>query len=622
MAGCGIAHGYPVSNAGSSHAVGVEPQPPDQLYSGGSSSAEADSGAATVTAGNHANVASSHVQHEDSDDASAVISPGDEIQPEHSPEQSSKHEKPTYLHPLPLLVKQTQKETFEGLSFPSVRYFKQFVESIKNAYLTPGNDLSRYFQTAREVMENEFTSNAQEPPTEHGPDSSKENPDHDEIWSESMNSEENEHNVHFQQLSVPDSAPSTAGSSFDENQDSGLNSLAQLAADRPGSKGHGSLEAGDLLETAAGAQNRDTRPVSLRLTEQMPSGWFFGEPASAEALISRAHGAAPDLDPKTSEGMIQESDSEDSLKYENPSGGFQLGGFQKEDLRKRIPADVLYSPKASPHIGHSNNGNVSGRVPKEQGNLSSSPHTHQSQESTGSFRSIVHLPAFGSSASAKANLSPRGHRGQAGDQLSSPHVLEYEAFGRRQPLRTQHGEGNPIFGINEPNPVSDDVQAFTSGGSDSAHRWISPPYKADYALHFLTKLAQPSTSDTIFWRKIGHKENSRNSKMKNIIADDLNVPSSFFTPGKRGVTLKSGLAGPAEAAVPHTSTQDTIYWPPHPTFAFKSTKRGAFPRRSGARRGHFYQTGDSLSLPFYTTKTGSHYFRSKVSFLKTHYAPH
>lgn len=614
LAGCGIAHGYPVGNEVSSHAVVFDPQPSDQLYSGGSVSAESDSGVGIIKPRNHINVASSHVQHEDRDNASSVINPGEGIKPENSPVQSSKHKKSPYLHPLPLLVKQTQIETIEGLSFPTVQYFKQFVESMKNSYLTPGNDLSLYFQTARDVMENEFPSNAQDPTTGYMPDSSKENSDRDEIWSESMNSLENEHDVHFQKLTIPDSAPSTAGSSFNENQVSDLNTLAQLAADGPVSKGHSSLEAGDVstgLKTAAGAQNRDAHPVSLRLIEQMPFGSFFGELASAEALISPAHGAAPDLDPKTSEGMIQESDSEDSLKNENPSGGFQLGGFQKNDLREKIPADVLYSPKASSHVGHINNGNISGHVLKDRESLSSSSQTHQStaskDESKGLYSSIVHLPRFGSSASSNANLSP--------------HVLEYEGFSRRLPLRSHHGQQNTIFGINQPKQMSDDDQAFGSGSSGSAQRWISSPYKVDYGLHFLTKLARPSASDTIFWRKIGQKENSRNSKMKNIISDDPNVPRSFFTPRKRGVTLKDGFVNPAEAAISHTSIQDTIYRPPHPIYAFKSTKNGAF-QRSRARRGHFYQTGESLSLPFYTTKTRSNYFRSKVSFLKTHYAPH
>lgn len=610
----------------SSHVFDARPS--DQLYSGGSFNADTDSGVGTINPSNRINVTSPHVQHEGGDDASSVINPGDRIKPENSPVTSSKHEKSIHLHPLPLLVKQTQKETIEGLSFPTVQYFKQFVESMKNAYLTPGNDLSRYFQTARDVLDREFPSNAQDPATDYRPDSSNETADPDDLWSESMNSVENEQDVQFQKLSVPDSAPSNVGSNFAEVPNLDLSTRAQLAADGRVSEGDGGaarhLSAG--LQTAAGAQNRATHPVSLRLTEHVPAGWFFGELPSAAVLIGPAHGAAPDLDPKASEGMIQKSDSEDSLKYENPSGGFQRDDFQKKDLREKIPADVLYLPKAAPQVGHINNGDVSGRASKAWESLSSSSQTHQptagEEESEGLSRSFVHLPVFGSSASSNANLSPRGRQGQAGEPLSSPHVLEYEAFSRRQPPRPQHGEPNTIFGINERKQVGEDVQAFSSGDSDSQPPWISSPYKGDYGLHWLTKLPQPSASDSIFWRKIGHKENSRNSKMKNIISDGPNMPRSFFGPQKIDVALKDGFAGPAEAAIPHSSVQDTFYWPPHSMYAFKSPKSGASQRRNGARKGLFYQTGDSfLSLPFYTTKTRSDYFRSKVSFSKTHYAP-
>lgn len=577
MAGCGVAHGYPVS----SRAVAFDPHPSDQLYSGGPFPAETDSGVDAVKPSNRRNVDSSRVQHGDGDDASAVINAGDEVKPE-----NSKSKKSTYPHPLPLLVKQTQRETVEGLSFPTVQYFKQFVESMKNSFLTPGNDPSRYFQTARQVMENEFTSNALDPATDDRPNWSGENSDRNKTWSESMNSVENEDDVRFQQPSVPDSAPSTEGSSFHETQRSYLNTLARLAADRAVYKGDGGLGAGDLptgLQTAAGAQNRNTRPGGLRLREQMPSGSLFGEPAPAEALSSPADGADPDLDPKISEGMSQESDSEDSSQYENPSGGSQLGGLQKKDPREKIPADVLYSPKASPHVAHINNGSVSGGVPKERESLPSSSQTHQSpptgeEESKGLDRPI------GSSASSHDNLSPWGRRGQAADQLTSPNVLEYEAYGSRQPPGSQHAERNPIFGVNEPKQMSDDVQAVGSGGSDSAG-WVYSPYGS----HFLTQPARPSASDAVFWSKIGPKENSR---MKNRISDDPNLPRSFFTPQKKGVTLKGG------------------------------SKSGLFQRRRGAKKGHFYQTGVGLSLPFYATKTTGNYFRSKVSFLKTHYAPH
>lgn len=592
-----------------------DPGPTDRLYPGGSFSAGTHSGVATIKPGNQKNVASSHVQR-DGDVASSGINPADQTQPEN---KTSKHEQATYLHPLPLLVKQTQRKTIEGLSFPTVPYFKQFVELMKNSYLTPGKDSSRFFQTARAVMENEFTSNAQDATADYRPDSSEESSDQDKTWSESTNSVENDHRDHFQKLSVPDSARSTAGSSLGENQDFRLNTLAQ----GPVSGGFAWTGAGDLpagLRAAAGPPSRDAAPVSLGLTEQMPSGSFVGELASAEALISPADGAAQDLDPKASEGMSQESDSEDSFKYENPSGGFQLGGFQKEDLPERFAADVPYSPKASPPVGRRNKGNGSGRVPKAWESLSSSSQTHPStageEESKGPSRSLTHPLEFGSWATSKATLGPQGRRGQAGDPLGSPHVLEYGRLGRRQPLRSPHVGSNTIFGMNRPRLASDLVQASGPAGVGSAQRWALSPYKLDHGSHLLSKLAWPSASDTTFWRKIGQKGNSRNSKMKNMMSGDPNVPRSFLTAKKRGETLKGGWPGPAEAAIPHTSVQDKVYRPPQPVHASKS---GAF--QSGGKKGRFYQTGDGLSLPFYTTKTTSNYFRSKVSFSKTHYAP-
>lgn len=592
-AGCGIAHGHPAASAVSSPAVVFEPPPSEQLYSGGSSSAETHSGEATVRPGNHRTVASSHVQHEDGDSASSVTNPGEELRPEKPPAQRSKHKKPTFLHPLPLLVKQTQTEPIEGLSFPTVQYFKRFVESMKNAFLTPGKDLRRYFQTARDVLEHDFTSDAPDPTADSRPDASTER--------QSTSSGGNEEDVHLQKLSVPKSSL---------DGDSGLSALAWPAADGGVSEGVGGSEAGDVS-----AHNRDIQPVSLRLTEQKPPGSFLGELASAEALLGPAHGAAPDLDPKTSDETIQESDSENSSKYEKASGGFQLGGVQTKDLREKIPADAPYSPEASPRVGRINKGNVSSLVPKDGESLSSSSQTHQSvaggEESKGLYRSILHLPVFASSSNAE--LAPRDRWGQAGGQLSGPHVPEYEAFGRRQPLRSQHVEPSTVFGSDEPRQTSEDVQAVRPGGPDSAQRWTLPPYKVGYGWHFTSDLARPS--DSIFWRKTGQKENFRNSKMRNRISVDPKGQSSFVTLRTRGATLQGVFVGPAEAARPHASIQDTLYQPPLPKYAFKSRKRGAFPRRSRARRGR------RLSLPFYIQKSGSNYFRSKVSFLKSHYAP-
>lgn len=610
MLGCGIARGYPVGNEVGSHVSVSDPQPSDQLISGQSFKAETDSDVGKTKSMNHINVASSQIQQENGDDAGSVNNPGDQNGPKSSAAQRPKHENPVYLHPLPLLVKQTQKETIQDLSFPNVQFFKRFVETMKNSYLTPGNDVTAYFQMARHVMANELASTAQEteePTSDYRSSSSS----HNEIWSEPMNLVEDERDAQ-----VPDLAPSTEHSGFDENRDSDLNTeMPHLAADGHVSNDYGHLETVDRsngLQNAAGAQNKRTYPVSHRPTDKMPSRPVFGKLPPKEALISLSHGPAPDLDSKTSERMIQESDREDLLKYESPSGGFQLGGFQKQDLRVKIPADVLYSP----HVGHRNDQNLLDHVFAHRKSLYSSSRTHQSavgeEESNGISHSAVHRPSFGSAASNTDRI-PQGRQGKAGVHLNSPHVPGYETLTRRQPLRSQDVERKTIFGINEPKQTTDDVQVFSSGASASARS----PYNVDNSLNFL---ALPSAPDPIFWRKFFYKLNSRNFNMKNGISDNPNRLSSFFTPENRGTSLKGGFGGPAGAATP-PSMQDTIYWPPSPIYASRNPVNRAFQRKSGARRGLYSQTADSIALPFYTT-TRSSYFRSKVSLSKSHFTPH
>lgn len=585
-----------------------DPQPSDQLISGQSFNTETDSDVGKTKSMNHVSFASSPIQQGSGDDAGSIIHPGDQNGPKESAAQRPKHEKSAYLHPLPLLVKQTQKETIHDLSFPTVRFFKQFVETMKNSYLTPGNDLTMHFQMARHVMENELA-----PTTDYRSGSSS----HGELWREPMNGVEDEHDAQF-----PGLASSTGRSSLAENQDSDLSTeLPHLAANRYVPRDYGSLGTVDRSNGLknAGAQSKHTYPVSHKPTDRTPYRPVFGKVPPAEALIGLSHGPAPDLDSKNSERMTQESDSEDLLKYENPSGGFQLGGFQKKDLRVKIPADVLHSP----HVGHRNDQNLPDHLPAHQESLYSS-RTHQSavseEESKGMDHSAVPRPSFGSAASNTDHI-PQGHQGQVGVQLTSPHVPKEEAFNRMQPLSSQHLEPKSIFGINEPKQTTDDVQVFSSGGSGSAW-WASFPYKVDYSLNFLANLDLPSASDPIFWRETGYKLNSRNSNMKKIISDNPNKPSSFFALKNRGATLKGGFGGPADAAIPHRSIQDTIYWPPRPIHALRNRVNDAFQRRSGARRALYSQRGDSVSPPFYTTKTRSNYFRSKVTLLKSHFVPH
>lgn len=61
-----------------------------------------------------------------------------------------------HRHPFELLLRDSQHSNhLEGVSFPTVNDFKHFVEILKSSYLMPGGDLTKHFQTAREMIANE-----------------------------------------------------------------------------------------------------------------------------------------------------------------------------------------------------------------------------------------------------------------------------------------------------------------------------------------------------------------------------------------------------------------------------------------------------------------------------------
>lgn len=61
-----------------------------------------------------------------------------------------------HQHPFDLLLRDSQNSNrVEGVSFPTVKDFKHFVEILKSSYLIPGGDLTKHFLTAREMMARE-----------------------------------------------------------------------------------------------------------------------------------------------------------------------------------------------------------------------------------------------------------------------------------------------------------------------------------------------------------------------------------------------------------------------------------------------------------------------------------
>lgn len=518
LIGYNIAHGYSVNDGFGSHAGVLGPQTSNQFHSRESLNANQDSVWDGMQAMSHQSFVSPQqepVQHENNEDASSVTSLGQEmvqskphsgrepdkfaVVPSVSSVQKYEHESSGNQHPFGLLIKDTQEKTMGGISFPTTKDFKQFIETMKSSFLTPGSDLRRHFQTAREMMKNEVASTAQnikaEPDTGNGSNSAKEGTAHDdvsenEVWSEPMNAafEEGEQDANYQMPSESLSVPDPVDSAASLSQGSPFYTLPHLAAKELVSSNYGSFDNGaisgenpDIFTNAPDVQNEDIHSTSYKLPEQIPSGSLFGEHFSFSGHMTAPPVNSPNspaqdfsyypskkskMPPLTSEKNIQQTiykpHSKDSLTvYEKPSGGFELGeDFQSEELGNEIPGDVS-APNPPPLNSYGKSIYVSAR--KGQLNIPDYLLKHRERPAP-SFQPYqptvgkesryindsptVHQPVSISSVSSSSNLSPQSSSGHVGVQLSSPHDSQNQAFNRKQPVRSHH-----VFNVKPPSSL-------------------------------------------------------------------------------------------------------------------------------------------------------------------------
>lgn len=491
LIGYNIAHGYSFNDDGfSSHAGVFDPQTSDQFYSGASLNRNHDSVSQgdEMQAMRHQSFTSpprEPVHHDNNEDASSVTSLGEEMvqsKPDsgHEPDEFlvvpsapsvQKYEQESSQHPFGLLVKEhTQEKTMEGVSFPTIKDFKLFIESMKSSFLTPRSDLSTHFKTARETMENEMASNAQN--TEGEP--AREGTAHvdaseNEVWSEPMNTvfEQSEQGANYEMpsesLSAPDPFDSTASlisTSVYDNQDSGLGAALyphpHLAATEHVSSNYGSFDKGgisgenpDIFTSAPDVRNEDAQSTSYKLPEQMPSGSFFGGDFSLRPSqdFSYYSSATSNITPLTPEKNIQQpqytSHSKDSFTgYQNPSGGFELEDFQSEELgRVTAPKHPSLNSYGKSLYVNAPRGQlyIPDYVPKHRERPAPSFQAYQptvGKESKDiNYTPTVHSPAFsGSVSSSSENFSPHGSSGHVGVQTSSPHDAQNQAINRKQPV--------------------------------------------------------------------------------------------------------------------------------------------------------------------------------------------
>ncbi|XP_059191183.1 uncharacterized protein LOC131973247 isoform X2 [Centropristis striata] len=508
--------------------------------------------------------------------------------------QEYEHEGSENQHPLGLLLKEhTQENTVEGVSFPTIKAFKQFIERMKSSFLIPGTDLGTHFQIAREKTENEMASYPEsiegEPDTSYRSTSAKEGAAPDavrlnEVWSGPMNiafeqsAQDAKYQMPSESLSVPDPVDSTAliSTSVYDNQDLGLDSAYPhhiLAPTEPFSSNDESFNSGGLFgkspDIFTNVRNED-QSISYKLPEEIPSGSFFGEDLSFDGHVTVSPvNVLPSQDfnyyssktPLTSEKNIQQtkytSQSKDFLTGDKmQSGGFEPGNdFQSEELGRLTPAKVLSAPKPP------------------------------------SFN-FYHLPASTGSGSSGSNYpSPQSSSAHVGVQTGRPHDAQNQAFNTKQPdgfhlmftvkpSSSLHGSNrydpstltahedeeksdiskhNQASATQGPEHMAGNSRILLSSGLASSQSGVSSQFRdVDENVNSLTNLAPTSASERLFSRLAGNKIMSRNFGIKNIISDKRgarNPLGSFSAPLRRGISLNSDYMIATIAGHPKTTMQ-------------------------------------------------------------------
>ncbi|XP_035520581.1 uncharacterized protein LOC118330220 [Morone saxatilis] len=675
--GCNIAHGYSVSN----HAEELGPQTSNQFHSGASLNTDHDPVSPMDDMQNFDSLQREPVHYENNEDASSVTSLSEESNPdsEHEPDEFSVdpsmqkyvQESAGNQHPFGLLVKEhKQKTSTEGVSFPTIKDFKHFIETIKSSFLMPGSDLSGHFQTEQDIMENEVISNAQNIKSE--PDA-HDGVSENDVWSEPADT--STYQMPSESLSVPDPVDSTAtllSTSVYDNQGSGSAPypLPHSAASEYVSSNYGNFDTSgknpDIFTSSEYAQDEAVPSTSYELPEQIPSGSFFSgrvtaspanPPNNPSQELSYYPSKTSNIMPSASNGKqpISTSHSEDSLTgYQKPSGGFEFEDFQSEQLGRVTPANVVSAPK--PPLLNSYSKSVYVNAPRGHLNILDylpkplerpAPSFQAYQPTIGKESKYINntptvqLPASsGSVSSGSDNFSPQRSNGHVGVQTSSPHDAEDQMFNRKQPVlhprvfigssRRDGYLGDQRIGVTRPSSLSDQAKDEEGSGFTELNpvSGISSQVGVGYvSFNSLTNLAPTSLSETALSILAGNEVTSRDFGIKNKISnrfqtgdtrDAGNTLGSFSTPQKQGTSLNDATS------FLHTFVQ--------PTKVRKPLKRpsgsalsGVFRRNGGNTKRLRSQTGPDVSQPSvnaYIVQSRNAYVRSKMSRSNTRYAPY
>ncbi|XP_034443849.1 uncharacterized protein LOC117763082 [Hippoglossus hippoglossus] len=375
-------------------------------------------------------------------------------------------------HPFGVLLKQhTPVKTVEGISFPTIKDFRRFIETMKSSYFIPGSDSRGHFQTARETMKNELISDAQRSNRESSMSNSvQDGSAHDDhsknvVWSEP---DANDHRPISESLSFfnpVDSTESVISPSGYDDQGSGSSSAFysqhDLGATEQVSSDYGSLanygisgENPDIFSSAADVQN-EVQSTSHNLPEPKLPGYFLGGSLSFSSHVTASpvtNIPSRDLSFYSSKKFIVNPlSSEKTMQqptYSSPSGdsltGYQQSrDFQTEELPRMTESDVLSPQKPFNSYGES----IFVRAPRRQFYMPDvSKHKERPDESAQIYKPtvgkesndinsapIIHLPE---SSGSNFDLSPQRRSSHVSVEASGPHDPQDQVFSKKLPLRS------------------------------------------------------------------------------------------------------------------------------------------------------------------------------------------
>lgn len=296
LLGHNFAHGYSVS----SHAGVLDPQSSSQLSSGAPlNNNQVSVGQRDEMQGMRHQNSPQHepVHHENNEAASSVVSLSEEMDSGHEPVPSPAsvkkydQENSENQHPFNVLVRgHKPRKSVEGVTFATIKDFKQFIETLKRSFLMPGSDVNRHFQTAREVLRKEIAHNAQRE-ADAGYRSNSTNAgaalddaSESQAWTEPMNAAfESEQGVSYEtpseSLSVLDPVDATANLlSNAVYDDPGPGSALYPAAPEHVTSDYGSLyDSPHALRKGPDVLNEVVQSTSYKFPGHTPPGFFARE---------------------------------------------------------------------------------------------------------------------------------------------------------------------------------------------------------------------------------------------------------------------------------------------------------------------------------------------------------